>query len=177
MVWLFAFLTSMSFASIENEAPFPKNWCKFGDCSELQKVIWEDFNNGTSPEWENAPMMMSGSCYHSSRHYNNKHEHFSGLLIDREEDGKLSLYGRHYFFAPSNPYLDLNVESAREEFKTYKTTRIEEFPTYGYFNTDPNESGSIRYWLRQGSDGNIKVATVWGSLSHFSLCDLKVHEN
>jgi len=53
----------------------------------LLKKIWTAFNQGDSPDWQRMPKVVSESCYHSSKNYSNKIEHFSGFAIDVENDG------------------------------------------------------------------------------------------
>lgn len=168
---IFAF--NLSFSA---EAPFPKNWCNTGKCSTPQEKIWSDFNKGGSPSWSSMPQVVSGSCYHSSRNYNNKTEHFSGFIIDTEREG-FSFHGRHSFFAKENPYKNFDLEIARESFKKESSLRIDIFNDYGFYNANPEAGTPIRYWFREGEDGNLKMAVVFGTLNHFILCDLKHHQN
>lgn len=172
-----AFTFSNAFSSMSSlEAPFPKNWCSTGRCSTPQMKIWSEFNSGKSPSWNQMPRALSGSCYHSSRSYRNTTEHFSGFIIDQEQDG-FSLAGRHSFYAPENPYADLDADTAREEFKKGSLNRIEVFKDYGFYNANPDAERSIRYWFREGDDNAVKMAIIFGNLDHFILCDLNYHQN
>ena len=153
---------------------FPKNWCKRERCSEPQKKIWNDFNSGGIPSWEKMPEVFSGSCYHSSRAYRNTTEHYSGFLIDLKDDG-FSFNGSHSFYASQNPYAELDVESARKRFKSANTSRIEVFKDYGFYNANPSSDRPMRYWFREGEDGRLKMAVIFGTLDHFVLCDLQDH--
>jgi len=174
MITILSFLISISF-SFADEAPFPKNWCKSGRCSTPQQKIWNEFNTGQSPSWDSMPQVFSGSCYHSSKNYNNKTEHYSGFIIDAEKDG-FSFHGKHSFFAKENPYKDLTIETARDTFKKQTVLRIDVFQDYGFYNANPGAETPIRYWFREGvDDQNIKMAVVFGTLDHFILCDLKYH--
>jgi len=159
-----------------NTKPFPENWCNTGRCSEPQKKIWNEFNDGGSPSWEMMPQVVSGSCYHSARYYSNETEHFSGFIIDKEANG-LSFNGKHSFFTRENPYRSLNLITARESFKTSSPNRIEVFHTYGFYNANPGEERPVSYWFKEGSDKKIKMAVIYGSLDHFILCDLSYHNN
>lgn len=162
--------------SLAFEAPYPKNWCSSGMCSKPQEKIWNEFNEGLAPSWESFPKVVSGSCYHSSANYDNEVEHFSGFIIDVEDDG-FSFNGRHSFFVYKNPYKDFDLKTAREEFKKGSLNRIDIFKDYGFYNANPGIERPVRYWFKEGSDGNLKLAVIFGTLRHFILCDLAHHKS
>ncbi|MBK26518.1 MAG: hypothetical protein CME70_21135 [Halobacteriovorax sp.] len=145
--------------------------CGLDSCTVKMKSILNEYQEG-STDME-LPGVFSGECFHKSRMYNPNHAHYGGILVDKND--KLYFGGSFYFFAPDNPYRDLDIDSARERFKIkyeekYLVTKKD---TGFYVDLNPDQIPLWRYYFSQ-KDGLINLIGVWG-VEHIMFCQMTRH--
>lgn len=146
----------------------PTNVCLGDFCGLMQQDIWNRFQGATGIKLELIPSVYSGTCYHNSRAYNPHSPQFGGVLIDKVNEN-VFFSGKFSFHKHTDPYADLNVETARRLLR--KHFEITLYDMFAY--AEASESfAPFRYWFRQEAATNDLLLVGYFGFDHTILCAL-----
>lgn len=151
----------------------PTSVCSEKFCGPRQEKIWNRFLQSSGLDHNRIPGMYSGICFHKSPAYDADQAHYGGILIDRSSN-RLFFDGRFSFYITQNPYIHLNVHTARKHFdKLFHPTHELEIRRSFAFIDFKGKLTSFRYWFRQDRNNDRLLLVGYFGPRHTILCDLE----
>lgn len=165
-------MTLAGIASAAPESGLPTSVCSENFCGPWQERIWNRFQSFSGVDYERAPGVYSGVCFHNSPNLDGSRVHYGAILIDKA-NGRLFFDGRFSFFTKSNPYADLSRDKARVRFNKlfHPNHELERKRTFAFVSLEDRHV-SRRYWFRQDRVSDQLVLVSYFGPLHTILCDL-----
>ncbi len=157
------------------QAGLPTNVCNSSGCAADQANIWRRFENGAAPDFDRAPAVYSGHCYHKARGLNPNTAQFGGVLIDKR-DSRLLFNAKFSFHVKNHPYAHLDVASARRRLSPPYPTNHEVKLSETYASVGAGGAfAPFRYWFRDQAEADGILLVGYFGFAHTILCDLGRH--
>lgn len=155
----------------------PTQFCAQAEtCTDRMKQITENYIQGDAAFAKENVIATSGACFHLSSMYDGEHEHHGAFLFERI-DQDLMTSGIFSFFAPSDPYADMDAKAMKEFFIANKSTSNKTIETPEQIELQfLAEDSDYHYWFRSYQGRLFLIGKqASGYNANLLFCDFRIN--